>query len=111
MAIEHVERLYVDLVDSARDKGGLLKKLLTRLHSTHPSVKGLYLWGRVGRGKTYIIDAFYDCLPIESKQRIHFHSFMRNVHAELKQLGGETEPLKIIATPGYWVRAEDLNLN
>ncbi len=59
--------------------------------------QGLYLWGGVGRGKTYLVDTFYECLPIEAKLRVHFHRFMQRVHAELKQLGGEKNPLLLVA--------------
>lgn len=64
--------------------------------STPSVVKGLYLWGGVGRGKTYLMDTFYKCLPGERKLRIHFHRFMRRVHKELKFLQGKPDPLKII---------------
>jgi cell division protein ZapE len=62
-----------------------------------PAVRGLYLWGGVGRGKTYLVDTFFDALPLERKQRIHFHSFMRAVHAELKQLQNQQDPLRVVA--------------
>lgn len=60
-------------------------------------VKGIYLWGGVGRGKTYRIDLFYDCLPFERKLRIHFHRFMQRVHNDLARLQGCKNPLEIIA--------------
>ena len=59
--------------------------------------RGLYLWGGVGRGKTYLMDTFFDCLPFERKLRVHFHRFMQRVHAELKQLAGEKNPLQQVA--------------
>ncbi len=62
-----------------------------------PSIQGLYFWGGVGRGKTYLVDTFYECLPFEKKLRIHFHRFMHRVHQELKSLSGEPDPLKVIA--------------
>ena len=62
-----------------------------------PSVKGLYLWGGVGRGKTWLMDCFYECLPFEDKLRLHFHRFMHEVHAELKKLPEQTDPLKAVA--------------
>ena len=64
--------------------------------STPSLVKGLYLWGGVGRGKTYLMDTFYKCLPGERKLRIHFHRFMRRIHKELTSLQGQPNPLKII---------------
>lgn len=60
-------------------------------------VTGLYLWGGVGAGKTWLIDLFYDCLPVELKVRLHFHRFMRHIHQELTQLQGQQNPLKIVA--------------
>jgi cell division protein ZapE len=60
-------------------------------------VKGLYLWGGVGRGKTWLVDMFHDCLPFERKLRVHFHRFMQRVHAELTELEGTTDPLLAIA--------------
>jgi len=58
---------------------------------------GLYLWGGVGRGKTYLVDAFYECLPFRRKLRVHFHRFMQRVHAELATLKGEKNPLDLVA--------------
>src|SRR3970282_1835561 len=51
--------------------------------------KGLYIWGGVGRGKTFLMDGFYHCIPFRRKRRIHFHSFMIEVHHEMKQLAHE----------------------
>lgn len=62
-----------------------------------PTVQGIYFWGGVGRGKTYLVDTFYDCLPFDDKMRIHFHRFMHRVHEELKTLDGMQDPLKIVA--------------
>lgn len=59
--------------------------------------KGLYIWGSVGAGKTWLMDMFYNCLPDQKKLRLHFHHFMRQVHHYLKQLQGQQDPLKIIA--------------
>ena len=94
LAVRHLQRLYDDLiaVESARPKlfGKLLKK-------KPESVKGLYFWGGVGRGKTYLVDTFYDALPFDRKMRTHFHRFMQRVHQELKGLKGEKNPLTLIA--------------
>ncbi|MBL4606476.1 MAG: AFG1 family ATPase [Pseudomonadales bacterium] len=61
-----------------------------------PPVQGIYFWGGVGRGKTFLMDSFYECLPGERKMRVHFHRFMRRVHDELKSLQGQRDPLKIV---------------
>ena len=58
---------------------------------------GLYLWGGVGRGKTYLMDSFYESLPFDAKMRIHFHRFMRRVHAELRIYKGHANPLERVA--------------
>ncbi|MFT4942228.1 MAG: cell division protein ZapE [Paraglaciecola sp.] len=60
-------------------------------------IKGLYLWGDVGRGKTFLMDLFYDCLPQEGKLRLHFHRFMARVHHGLKEQAGQQDPLVLIA--------------
>ncbi|MGR9090519.1 MAG: cell division protein ZapE [Gammaproteobacteria bacterium] len=95
-AIAHVERLYRDLGAQAARRGSFLDRLLRRAEPGATPIRGLYLWGRVGRGKTYIVDTFYDCVRDDRKLRIHFHSFMRRVHGELKQLSHESDPLSII---------------
>lgn len=60
-------------------------------------VRGLYMWGGVGRGKTRLMDLFYQSLPGERKQRLHFHRFMLRVHEELTTLQGHSDPLEIVA--------------
>ena len=63
-------------------------------------MKGLYFWGGVGRGKTYLVDTFYHCLPLKAnaeKKRIHFHVFMQEVHQVLKTLRDKKDPLKLEA--------------
>ncbi|MGH8293861.1 MAG: cell division protein ZapE [Gammaproteobacteria bacterium] len=67
------------------------------LGQTQSSLKGLYLWGSVGRGKTYLMDCFYECLPLAEKQRLHFHHFMQMVHARLKALPDQEDPLRMVA--------------
>ncbi len=73
------------------------QKLVPEKKSPQP-LRGIYLWGGVGRGKTFLMDIFYQCLPIESKRRIHFHQFMNDVHQSLKQLKGLENPLQNVAT-------------
>lgn len=66
-------------------------------------LKGLYIWGGVGRGKTYMVDNFFDSLPFSQKQRMHFHRFMQRVHDELKRLKKWPHPLDEVAA----ILAED----
>lgn len=74
--------------------GRLLGKKATQAKTP---VRGLYMWGGVGRGKTWLMDLFYLSLPGERKQRLHFHRFMLRVHEELTALQGKSDPLEIVA--------------
>lgn len=75
---------------------GLLTGLLSR--STPPPLQqGLYIWGGVGRGKTWLMDLFFHSLPFKDKQRSHFHRFMQFVHDELKKLKDQVNPLELVA--------------
>lgn len=95
-AVKHLQRLFDDLMARRRlPDPSWWDKL--RGKTARPPVRGLYFWGGVGRGKTYLVDTFYDSLPFEQKMRVHFHRFMRRVHAELKQLQGQKNPLDIVA--------------
>ncbi|GAC24605.1 MAG: cell division protein ZapE [Alteromonadaceae bacterium] len=97
-AVKQLQRLYDDLVAPDKDPSLWTKiKFVLGKDEKAQSIKGLYFWGGVGRGKTYLVDTFYDCLPFEKKMRVHFHRFMHRVHEELKSLGGQSDPLKIIA--------------
>jgi cell division protein ZapE len=72
--------------------------LWQRLWRTAPGPgRGIYLWGGVGRGKTWLMDLFYDTLPVQRKRRTHFHRFMQGIHHELKSLDGVQNPLAVIA--------------
>jgi len=70
---------------------------LCNLSNAESYHKGIYLWGKVGRGKTMLMDMFFQHLTIKNKQRIHFHHFMEAVHQRLNQLTGQDEPLEFIA--------------
>jgi len=61
------------------------------------AVRGLYLWGAVGRGKTFLVDLLFQSVPTQRKLRLHFHRFMGRVHAELRKLEGRTDPLRDVA--------------
>jgi cell division protein ZapE len=60
-------------------------------------VRGLYLWGAVGRGKTFLVDLLFRSVPVERKLRLHFHRFMGRVHAELRRHEGRADPLRDVA--------------
>jgi len=95
-AVEHLQRLYEDFLAHKPAQIGLWQRLTGKKLQQLP-LKGLYFWGGVGRGKTYLVDTFYDCLPTERKLRVHFHRFMHRVHDELKALAGVQNPLEKVA--------------
>jgi cell division protein ZapE len=92
-AVERLQQLY--------DEWRAYKaKRPTRLHRlvVHPTLpRGVYLWGGVGRGKSFLMDSFYSCVPLVRKHRVHFHHFMRDVHRSLDKLKGEPNPLDRLA--------------
>lgn len=103
-AVERLEYLYQRLLLShAAEQSGfvrLRRRLQSRLGFSLAVMKperGLYLWGSVGRGKTYLMDMFYEALPHEQKRRVHFHRFMREVHRDLAALQGVKNPLEHVA--------------
>ena len=98
-AVGQLEDLFHRLVArNSVKRGGLLAKLLrSSREADRAPEKGLYFWGGVGRGKTYLMDSFYESLPFEKKMRIHFHRFMRRVHQDLERHKGQANPLDIVA--------------
>lgn len=103
-AVSRLDLIYQQIVtkeQSAPQSGGLMAKFGKLLGKREPTtltpVRGLYMWGGVGRGKTWLMDLFYQSLPGERKQRLHFHRFMLRVHEELTQLQGHSDPLEIVA--------------
>lgn len=100
LAVEKLEALYHRLIRAHQQQasfslGGILRRLGVGAQP-QPEV-GLYFWGGVGRGKTYLMDIFYESLPFERKMRVHFHRFMRRVHQELKGLQHQKNPLEEVA--------------
>ena len=99
-AVRALDRVYHDLLAApAAPEGGGRSWLRLRRRAA-PAIRparGLYLWGGVGRGKTFLMDAFHDCLPFEAKERVHFHRFMHGIHAELTRLQGRADPLETVA--------------
>ena len=102
-AIGHLQRLYEDLCADERLKlspaqwSQRLSGWMGGKSKQQATIKGLYFWGGVGRGKTYLMDVFYQCLPFENKQRTHFHRFMRYVHGRLAVHTGAKNPLQLVA--------------
>ena len=92
-ALASFDRIH-DEFEQRRD-AGLWKSIQMRLSPT--AVRGLYLWGAVGRGKTFLTDLLLESLPQEKTLRLHFHRFMGRVHAELAKLGGRADPLQDVA--------------
>ena len=69
---------------------------LTKLLLRPPIPRGVYMWGGVGRGKSFLMDCFFQSVPLTRKTRLHFHEFMREVHRELQELKGTADPLKVL---------------
>ncbi|HAT4516874.1 TPA: cell division protein ZapE [Serratia marcescens] len=104
-AVTQLDRIYQALRQkpaASAPAGGLrgkLSRLLGKGRETAPQrpVQGLYMWGGVGRGKTWLMDMFFHSLPGDRKMRLHFHRFMLRVHEELTELQGRENPLEIVA--------------
>lgn len=104
-AVTQLDRIYQALRQKPAANapaGGLrgkLSRLLGKGGETAPQrpVQGLYMWGGVGRGKTWLMDMFFHSLPGDRKMRLHFHRFMLRVHEELTELQGRENPLEIVA--------------
>ncbi|MBI3041405.1 MAG: cell division protein ZapE [Betaproteobacteria bacterium] len=92
-AVLRLQNLYEAWTDYKRRRRTALHRLVVR----PPLPRGVYLWGAVGRGKTFLMDSFYRCLPLVRQRRVHFHHFMRDVHRELDELKGTVDPLDALA--------------
>jgi cell division protein ZapE len=93
-AMTHLQGLFQALTEK-EDAPSILAKFFGK--QKQKAIPGLYFWGGVGRGKTFLMDLFFDSLPFEQKSRMHFHRFMRHVHNALTDLQGEPDPLKKVA--------------
>ncbi len=88
-AIDSLERCETEWADYKARRSNALAKLIAR----PPIPRGVYLWGGVGRGKSFLMDCFFTALPLQRKTRLHFHEFMREVHRELTEMQGTSDPL------------------
>ncbi|QIZ77876.1 cell division protein ZapE [Ferrimonas lipolytica] len=97
-AVEQLQRLYLQMTEPQSESRprSWWQKFRPQPQSQR-SPQGLYFWGGVGRGKTYLVDTFFHCLPTERKMRIHFHRMMQRVHHELNELKGQQDPLMLVA--------------
>lgn len=92
-AIHRLQQCYEQWQSYKQKRSNSLVRLLR-----YPQLpRGVYLWGGVGRGKSFLMDCFYSCVPLLLKTRVHFHEFMRGVHRALEDLHGHADPLNILA--------------
>jgi len=92
-----LNNLFYRLLERESYRQSFKGRLHEWIYSKYLPVKGLYLWGGVGRGKTYFVDTFFDCLPFDNKLRLHFHRFMHRVHQSLRENQGDKNPLQKVA--------------
>lgn len=92
-AVERLQQLYEEWSDYKARRSNTLKRLLVK----PPLPRGVYLWGPVGRGKSFLMDAFFLCAPLVRKRRVHFHHFMREIHRELDEVKGSEDPIARVA--------------
>jgi cell division protein ZapE len=92
-AVAALERCATEWAEYKVKRSNAIKKLIN-----HPDIpKGVYLYGGVGRGKSFLMDCFFQAVPLVRKTRLHFHEFMREVHRELAELQGTVNPLDALA--------------
>lgn len=96
-AAEQLQTLALRLIAAPPPGTGWGARLAAKLGRRAPLIDGLYLWGGVGRGKTWLMDLFFEQLPMDKKLRLHFHHFMQEVHSELGRLQRQRDPLALVA--------------
>jgi cell division protein ZapE len=96
--LERLERLHGELENYRQYRQGKINRLVTNFGGGKKPPRGIYIWGSVGRGKSLMMDAFYNVSTLKRKRRVHFHEFMRELHAEMRTHAGEEDPLEPIAT-------------
>lgn len=92
-AADRLQQLFEDWSEYKSKRSNALTRLVRR----PPIPRGVWLWGGVGRGKSFLMDAFFADVPLIRKGRLHFHEFMRGVHRELDELKGVENPLDEVA--------------
>jgi cell division protein ZapE len=96
--LEKLQKLFEELEDYRHYRAGRINRLVTNLGAGRKPPRGIYIWGGVGRGKSLMMDAFFRVLPHKRKRRVHFHEFMREIHARMRDLPGQEDPLEPVAT-------------
>ncbi len=96
--LEQLERLHGELEHYRQYRQGKINRLVTNFGGGKRPPRGIYIWGSVGRGKSLMMDAFFNVSTLKRKRRIHFHEFMREVHNEMRALSGQEDPLELIST-------------
>ena len=98
MVVGKLEDIYHQIAaEPDRINVSVLDRLVGRRKPYWIPVRGLYIWGSVGRGKTYVVNQFYNILPTHYKVRLHFHAFMQNTHEKLANFKLEPDPLQRVA--------------
>jgi cell division protein ZapE len=99
--LDHAQIATLDRLQQLSDElatfAAARKSTLRRLFAAPGVPRGVYLWGGVGRGKSLLMDSFFATVAIRRKARVHFHAFMRNVHASLAALKDQPDPLANVA--------------
>src|ERR1700682_1863208 len=96
--LEELQRLFEELEDYRLYRAGKINRLVTNLGVGRKPPRGIYIWGGVGRGKSLMMDAFFKVSRHRRKRRVHFPEFMREIHARMRALSGQEDPLEVIAT-------------
>ena len=96
--LEQLQRLFEELEQYRQYRAGPINRLVTNLGAGRKPPRGMYIWGGVGRGKSLMMDAFYKVSRHRRKRRVHFHEFMREIHARMRARSGEEDPLDAIST-------------
>ncbi|MEI6737664.1 MAG: cell division protein ZapE, partial [Pseudomonadota bacterium] len=96
--LNHLERLHGEIESYRQYRQGKVNRLVTNFGGGKRPPQGVYIWGSVGRGKSLMMDAFYNVSTLKRKRRVHFHEFMRELHVEMRNHAGAEDPLEPIST-------------